>query len=302
MALRFALALGALALSLAACGDAAQGGTSTSVIAAASAASIVARTPVRRDDDFLLQGELTQGGWLRGQAPAGATALALDGQPVAMAADGAFIIAFDRDSGPRARLVAQLADGGMLSRDLAIAPRAWKIEHVGVGPRPGSTPSAEFQRRREGELARIRAARAVNAASEGWRQGFVWPVKGRLSGLFGSQRIYNGTPGSYHSGTDIATGESGTPFVAPADGVVVLAADQPFTLEGRLLMIDHGMGLNSSFLHCSELLVKEGDRVRQGQVIARIGATGRATGPHLHWSIKWGAARLDPILFTGPMN
>ena len=142
----------------------------------------------------------------------------------------------------------------------------------------------------------------MNAQSEGWRQSFVWPVKGRLSGLFGSQRIYNGTPGSYHSGTDIATGESGTPFAAPADGVVVLAADQPFTLEGRLLMIDHGMGLNSSFLHCSELLVKEGDRVRQGQVIGRIGATGRATGPHLHWSIKWGQARLDPILFTGPMN
>lgn len=302
MAGRTALAICGLGLALAGCGDTAQGNASTSVIVAASAASVVASAPVRRGDDFRLQGELTQGGWLRGHAPEGAVALTLDGQPVAMAADGAFIVAFDRDSGASAQLVAQWADGRVLNRALAISPRAWKIEHVGVGPRPGSTPSAEFQRRREGELARIRAARAVNAQSEGWRQSFVWPVKGRLSGLFGSQRIYNGTPGSYHSGTDIATGESGTPFAAPADGVVVLAADQPFTLEGRLLMIDHGMGLNSSFLHCSELLVKEGDRVRQGQVIGRIGATGRATGPHLHWSIKWGQARLDPILFTGPMN
>ena len=123
-----------------------------------------------------------------------------------------------------------------------------------------------------------------------------------MSGRFGSQRIYNGTPGSYHSGLDIATGTSGTPFVAPADGVVILAAQSPFSLEGRLLMIDHGMGLNSAFLHCSAILVKEGDVVKQGQTIGRIGATGRATGPHLHWSIKWRDSRLDPILFTGPMN
>jgi murein DD-endopeptidase MepM/ murein hydrolase activator NlpD len=83
--------------------------------------------------------------------------------------------------------------------------------------------------------------------------------------------------------------------------VVILAAASPFTLEGNLLMIDHGMGLNSAFLHCSALMVKAGDQVRQGQLIGRIGATGRATGPHLHWSIKWRQARLDPILFAGPM-
>jgi murein DD-endopeptidase MepM/ murein hydrolase activator NlpD len=83
---------------------------------------------------------------------------------------------------------------------------------------------------------------------------------------------------------------------------VILAAQQPFTLEGHLLMIDHGMGLNSAFLHCSAITVKEGDKVRQGQVIGRIGMTGRATGPHLHWSIKWRDARLDPLLFTGPMD
>jgi murein DD-endopeptidase MepM/ murein hydrolase activator NlpD len=91
-------------------------------------------------------------------------------------------------------------------------------------------------------------------------------------------------------------------FNAPADGVVILAAESPFTLEGRLLMIDHGMGLNSAFLHCSELLVREGERVTQGQPIGRIGMTGRASGPHLHWSIKWRDARLDPLLFAGPMR
>jgi murein DD-endopeptidase MepM/ murein hydrolase activator NlpD len=198
-------------------------------------------------------------------------------------------------------LVAQLGDGRAMAKPLTLTPRAWNIEYVAVGPRPGALPSEEFQRRRDAELARINAARANDTGSQGWRQHFIWPVKGRISGNFGSQRIYRGTPGSYHSGTDIATGTSGTLFVAPADGVVILAAQTPFTLEGRLLMIDHGMGLNSAFLHCSELLVREGDAVRQGQPIARIGMTGRATGPHLHWSIKWRDARLDPVLFTGPM-
>ena len=89
--------------------------------------------------------------------------------------------------------------------------------------------------------------------------------------------------------------------MAPAEGVVVLAADAPFTLEGNLLIIDHGMGLSSAFLHSSELLVREGESVRQGQVIGRIGMTGRATGPHLHWGLTWRGLRLDPLLFTGPM-
>lgn len=251
--------------------------------------------------DLALTGQFTQGGWARGTAPRGVAGLSLDGKPVALAPDGRFLIAFDRDAGAKATLTARLSDGRSATYDLAIAPRAWKIEHIPIGPRPGAAPSEEFARRRAGELALINAARSVDHDSPGWRQKFIWPAHGRLSGRFGSQRIYNGTPGSYHSGMDIATGESGTPFVAPADGVVILAAESPFTLEGRLLMIDHGMGLNSAFLHCSQLAVKVGDVVRQGQYIGRIGMTGRATGPHLHWSVKWRNSRLDPLLFTGTM-
>ena len=249
-----------------------------------------------------LSGALTQGGWARGTAPMGTTALLLDGKPVRVAPDGAFFLAFDRDASGAALLTARLADGRMATRALAIAPRAWKLEYIPIGPRPGAPPSEAFARRRAAELVRINAARAIDHPVDGWRQQFIWPARGRLSGQFGSQRIYAGTPGSYHSGTDIATGASGTPFVAPADGVVILAAESPFTLEGNLLMIDHGMGLNSAFLHCSQLLVREGDVVRQGQTIGRIGMTGRATGPHLHWSIKWRNTRLDPLLFTGPMR
>lgn len=265
---------------------------------------LMAQIPTRvpAPAEFSVTGELTQGGWLRGKAPAGTASLAFNGASVPLAPDGGFIVAFDRDAGPVATLAARLADGRAVTKPLTVSPRAWNIERLPIGPRPGAAPSEAFARRRAIETARINAARAIDSGSQGWRQRFVWPAKGRVSGLFGSQRIYNGTPGSYHSGTDIATGASGTPFVAPADGVVILAAESPFTLEGNLLMLDHGMGLNSAFLHCSQILVKEGDHVRQGQVIGRIGATGRATGPHLHWSIKWRASRLDPILFTGPMR
>ena len=250
--------------------------------------------------EFVLAGEPTQGGWIKGLAPPGTAALSFNGTSVPVAPDGRFLIAFDRDAGASATLTARLISGRTVTEALTVSRRAWNIERLRIGPRPGATPSEEFARRRAGELARIRAARALDSGSSGWRQQFIWPAKGRLSGMFGSQRIYNGTPGSYHSGTDIAGG-AGAEFVAPADGVVILAAQSPFTLEGNLLMIDHGMGLNSAFLHCSQLLVRDGERVRQGQVIGRIGATGRATGPHLHWSIKWRNARLDPILFTGPM-
>jgi murein DD-endopeptidase MepM/ murein hydrolase activator NlpD len=272
------------------------------VCAVGAAAPPPAATSAAATNDFRLSGQQIQGGWARGLAPAGARSVQFNGVPVQIAPDRQFLIAFDRDAGPAATLTATLDDGRVLFRALAVSPRAWQIEHIPLGPRPGATPNEAFQRIREGELAQINAARGLNALSDGWRQSFVWPAMGRISGRFGSQRIYNGTPGAYHSGLDIATGTSGTPFVAPADGVVILAASSPFTLEGNLLMIDHGMGLNSAFLHCSQLLVKVGDRVRQGQVIGRIGATGRATGPHLHWSIKWRDARLDPLLFLPPMR
>ena len=249
--------------------------------------------------DFGLTGALTQGGWARGLVPPGTAALSLSGKPVMIARDGRFFIAFDRDSPLTLQLAARLSDGHTVSRNVTVSPRAWKIERIALGPKLGTPPSEEYARRRSGELARINAARSVDHLVDGWRQRFIWPVYGRLSGKFGSQRIYNGTPGSYHSGLDIATGASGTPFVAPADGVVTLAADSPLSLEGKLLMLDHGMGLNSAFLHCSAHAVKEGDLVRQGQYIAKIGKTGRATGPHLHWSIKWRDCRLDPLLFVG---
>ncbi|WP_207912042.1 M23 family metallopeptidase [Parafrankia sp. BMG5.11] len=247
---------------------------------------------------FVFDGQLTQGGWIRGQAPGGTRSAALNGEPLALDAQGRFFAAFDRDAASSAVLSARLADGREVTSPLAITPREWEIERVNVARAPGGVTEAFLARRRL-ELARIGAARDRNSPSDGWRQSFIWPVQGRISGRFGSQRIYRGEPAAYHSGLDIAPG-AGAAYVAPADGVVVLAAQSPFSLEGNLLIIDHGMGLNSAFLHSQSLAVSEGQSVKQGQLLGTVGATGRATGPHLHWSIKWRDARLDPLLFLPP--
>jgi murein DD-endopeptidase MepM/ murein hydrolase activator NlpD len=244
---------------------------------------------------FVFDGQLTQGGWIRGTAPAGAVSVTLGSQPLAIGSDGRFFAGFDRDAPPEAALVARFADGREVRRTLSITPRGWRIEHISAARAPGGATAA-FMARRRPELARISAARQKDHPAEGWKQRMIWPVTGRISGRFGSQRVYRGEPGAYHSGLDIAPG-AGTPYVAPADGVVVLAATTPFSLEGNLLIIDHGGGLNSAFLHSQSLAVREGQTIRQGQLLGHVGATGRATGPHLHWSLEWQGARLDPLLF-----
>lgn len=251
--------------------------------------------------DFTLFQDAEQGGTVKGQAPSGTRQLTFNGLTVPLAPDGQFLIAFDRDAPATAELVATLATGRTVARPIVVAPGHWRIENINAPYRGSASSDAEFERRRPAELAQIAAARAVESQSDGWRQKFRWPVTGRLSGFFGAQRVYQGKPGTYHNGTDVAV-PAGTPFVAPADGVVTLAAASPFTLEGNLLIVDHGMGLSSAFLHCQRLDVKVGDRVVQGQQLGLVGQTGRATGPHLHWGLKWRDARLDPGKLAGPIG
>ncbi len=241
---------------------------------------------------FSYSGSLIQGGIVIGTAPVGTSLLSFNGAAVPVTPEGRFLIGFDRDAGPAAALVATLTDGRQVRDTLTIAPRAWDISRLETLPKL-PVPQPEFERLRPAELAQT--------ASQGWQQHFLWPTTGRISTLFGSQRIYkNGEAGAYHSGIDIAKPQ-GSVILAPADGVVILATDHPFTLEGNLLMIDHGMGLNSAFLHLSKITVHVGDRVRRGEPIALSGMTGRATGPHLHWSLKWRDAKIDPLLVAGPM-
>jgi murein DD-endopeptidase MepM/ murein hydrolase activator NlpD len=248
---------------------------------------------------FKLDHAPIQGAILRGFVPVGTKRFVVDGREVSFAEDGYFVIGFDRDYAVSTIMTAFLANGKSVTERLSVARREWNIQRVtGVNRIP--VPDADFQRRRPGELAQIGAARRENNATDGWRQKFRWPVVGPIAGVFGSQRVYNGEPGSPHGGVDIAKG-AGTPVYAPADGVVILAAASPFTLEGNLLMIDHGMGLNSAFLHLSRIDVRRGDVIHQGQMLGAIGSTGRATGPHLHWGMRWYSEKVDPQPFVGPM-
>lgn len=271
----------------------------------------VAAPPVRRPAtqqqqrtpqpvSFSYAGSMTQGGIVIGIAPAGTSMLSFNGAAIPVASDGRFLIGFDRDAGPSASLAATLEDGRVVRDTLTIAPRGWDISRLSTLPKI-PLPQPEFDRLRPTELAQINAARRIQTDAQGWRQTFLWPTTGRISTLFGSQRIYkNGEAGSYHSGLDVAKPQ-GSVILAPADGVVILAADHPFTLEGNLLMIDHGNGLNTAFLHLARIDVRVGERVRRGQPVALSGMTGRATGPHLHWSLKWRDAKIDPLLVAGPM-
>ena len=142
-----------------------------------------------RGGDFVISGELTQGGWVVGLAPLGARALTFNGEALAFDRDGRFFAAFDRDAGPSVLLVARLDSGRTVTRALAVSPRAWNIERIPLGPRPGTPPSESYKRIRAGELARINAARAIDSDSEGWRQNFVWPLKGRRHPITLSVRL-----------------------------------------------------------------------------------------------------------------
>lgn len=301
-------ALMAICAMLTACNGAASDGEQQGVIATPAAAatvaaeaSVPAAAPAPQlpagPAQFVYSGEMTQGGWIKGQVPAGTVTARLGDQVLTVDESGNFFAAFDRDAGTSAQLVAELSTGETRQSALSISPRQWNIQRVNVAKRGGGSSEA-WWKKREPEWLAIKAAREKVTGAEGWKQDFIWPVKGRISGKFGRQRIYRGEPGSYHSGLDIAPG-NGVPFVAPADGVVVLARTG-FSLEGGLIIIDHGAGLNSAFLHASKLAVTEGQSVKQGQYIGNVGSTGRSTGPHLHWGLKWNDARIDPLLFVGP--
>jgi murein DD-endopeptidase MepM/ murein hydrolase activator NlpD len=244
-----------------------------------------------------LDGVLTQGGLVRGHAPAGSRVL-LDGKPVAVAPDGAFLLGFARDAAATATLEVIAPKASPLRQTLAVAPRKFDIQRIQGLPGAKVTPDEAALARIREEQLRINKARSANSRSDGFRQAFAWPAEGPISGVYGSQRILNGEPRSPHFGLDIA-GPTGAEIRAPADGVVTLAEPDLF-FTGRTLILDHGLGLTSLYAHLSASSVEVGKRVRQGEVIGRIGATGRVTGPHLHWGLFWNATPVDAQLQVPP--
>lgn len=212
---------------------------------------------------------------------------------------GSFVFGVGRDAtGP---LIVRITRPGStaLTYRIAVIPRDWVTERIEGVPPDTVHPPPAIAARIEREQAEVTAARTRDDARADFAQAFVWPVQGRISGRFGNQRIYmlpdgSGTPKAAHSGMDIAAPD-GTPVKAPAAGVVTFAKPD-LVLTGGTVLLDHGHGVSSNFLHLSRLDVAVGERIDQGQVIGAVGATGRATGPHLHWGMNWFDVRIDPLL------
>lgn len=237
---------------------------------------------------------LQQGQLVVGRVAAGAQ-VTLGERDVHVGNDGVFVFGLERDAPPNVTLRVRYRDGTTVTRNIAVTKREYHIERVEGLPQKTVTPDPETAARIEREQARVAEARKRDDAREDFMHGFALPVAGaRISGVYGSQRIDNGTPKAPHLGLDMAVPE-GTPIHAPAAGVVTFAAPD-LVLTGGTVLIDHGFGLSSSFLHMSRLDVKVGERITRGQVIGAAGMTGRATGPHVHWGFNWFAVRLDPAL------
>ena len=236
-------------------------------------------------------GRLEQGGIVVGSVEEGVT-LTLDGRSLALSDSGGFVFGFDRDAKSTATLSTQYPDGTILTEVLTVTKRDWKIERVNGLPQNTVAPNPKTIKRIADEGKMIISVRNSTEQYPFYETGFIQPAEGRISGVFGSQRILNGQPRSPHSGLDIAA-PPGTPIYATADGLVRLV-HEGMILTGKTIMIDHGFGLDSVYIHMSEIYVEQGQMVRQGDVIGAIGMTGRTNGPHLHFGISWNGAKLDP--------
>jgi murein DD-endopeptidase MepM/ murein hydrolase activator NlpD len=254
-------------------------------VALAWPALLLARPAAAMATGVEWRGTPAQGALLIGQGARGQR-LTLDGQPVRVSPDGYFVLGFGRDAGPQATLTVNGA-----ARPISVARREWNVQHITGLPPAQVTPDAAALERIRLERERLLAVRGLDSARVDFAGGLAWPARGRISGVFGSQRVLNGQPRQPHFGLDVA-GPVGTPILAAASGKVTLAAE--FHFFGKLMVLDHGHGVNTLYAHLSAMDHREGDEVRQGQRIGAMGATGRVTGPHLHFSLSWYRLWLDP--------
>jgi murein DD-endopeptidase MepM/ murein hydrolase activator NlpD len=245
------------------------------------------------DTKIVFPTNVPQGGLVLGKVPPGST-VRYAGRDLRVSGYGTVVFGVGRDEPGPLEVEIKRPDGIRDAAQITVTPREWPQEQVnGVPPKTVNPPPAIAERIKR-EQAQVTAARARDDDRTDFAKPFMWPVQGRISGRFGNARVYNGQLGAGHSGMDIAA-PAGTPVKAPAAGVVTFAAPDLY-LTGGTLLLDHGFGVSSNFLHLSRIDVKVGDRVEQGQVIGAVGATGRATGPHLHWGMNWFDVRIDPLL------
>lgn len=218
----------------------------------------------------------------------------LDDKQIDFGKDGSFVIGFDRDDTSSYLLIVEMEGKTFLSK-ISLENREYNIQRINRMKQKYVSPPAEVNERIKKEREKTKFAKA-NIGKEKYAHfanGFIKPIKGgRISSIFGSQRILNGVPKNAHNGIDIAV-PRGTNVMAMADGKVLFSADN-FYYAGNFIIIDHGLGLNSMYLHLNESLVSQGQIVKKGEIIGKVGTTGRSTGPHLHWTVQWFNKRVDP--------
>lgn len=244
-----------------------------------------------------IKGELQQGAIIRGKVNPDEK-VQFNQRWLQVNAQGEFVFGIGRDAPTKLTLITY-KNGQATEHHLPVKKRDYNIQRVTGVPQATVQPSKDQQERIAREAALVGKARKADLALSHFMEDFSWPVIGRISGVYGSQRVYNNIPGNPHFGVDIAM-PTGTPVYAPAGGKVTLVHDDMF-LSGGTLILDHGHGLSSTFIHLSKILVKEGENIQQGQKIALVGQTGRATGPHLHWAMNWFTERVDAQTLVGEM-
>lgn len=264
-----------------------RGGLGVVLVVLASAA--VAREVVE------FEGDVVQGGLVIGHAPAGSS-VRVDGEPVMVDEAGRFLLGFTREATEPVDVEVELPSGSRLERRLTPEPRDFEVQRIDGLPEDQVTPPESVLERIRADARAARQARQRRDARSDWSAGFQWPLVGPVTGVYGSQRILNGQPRNPHWGIDIAA-PTGTAVIAPAPGVVSLVHPDMY-FSGATLFIDHGHGLVSAFLHLQSIDVEPGERVAAGERIGSVGATGRATGPHLDWRINLGDIRVDPGLLV----
>ena len=242
-----------------------------------------------------LTGQLTQGSLIRGKV-AGAKAIFLDGKQIKLSDQGHFVFGFGRDADVEHSLVVQYQDGSTREKALTLSQREYQEQRIDGLPQTLVSPPESVLARIRQDNAQVSRARKRNDNRLDFFEPFIWPANGPISGVYGSRRILNGEPKRPHFGVDVA-GPVGTPIYAPADGIVTLYVPDMY-YSGGTMIIDHGFGVSSTFLHLDASHVEVGDTVKQGQRVADMGKTGRVTGAHLDWRINWFSERLDPALLV----
>ncbi|MBR4127320.1 MAG: M23 family metallopeptidase [Alphaproteobacteria bacterium] len=261
-------------------------------LSALSLLTACASTGATADPVFFLNGEVRQGEMLFGFATP-ESKVTVNGDTLNPRKDGWFALGIGRNDDGKLKFEIE-KDGKIFTRSFTIQPRKWRIQRIDGLPQNTVTPTPEEEKRIAAEMVMARDARQKNVDME-MPLCFSMPAQGRISSVYGSQRILNGVPKTPHNALDIANKE-GTPIIAPADGIVLLVHDGMF-LSGKTILIGHGQNVVTSYIHLSQINVKEGQNVKKGEEIGKIGMTGRATGPHLHWVVSWKNKRVDPSVF-----